>query len=268
MSDQNPHPDNSSDVPPPEFQRDPDLAGPASPRRVQVKLPELTPYVTYVIMGLTIFVFLLQLLSQYTLRYDLPVAIGVKDSRLIAEGQYWRLFTPMLLHGDIIHIAFNMYALRLFGPSLERFFGHGRFILLYLVSGFGGNVISMMFTEAPSLGSSTAIFGLLGAEAIFLYQNRKVFGALSQRALRNILSVAAVNLVIGLSPGIDNWGHIGGLTGGAIFTWFAGPLLAVVGLTPYAVLEDERDTNDVILGFAVSGGFFVILTLGALFLGQ
>ena len=80
-------------------------------------------------------------------------------------------------------------------------------------------------TKAPSLGSSTAIFGLLGAEAIFIVQHRDLLGAQYQTAFRQIAQVAIVNLFIGfVVPGIDNWGHIGGLIGGAIFTWFGGPI--------------------------------------------
>ncbi len=99
--------------------------------------------------------------------------LGLKVNELIVQGQYWRLLTPMFLHGDILHLGFNMYALYIFGPSLERYFGHLRFITLFVLSGFAGNVLSFMFSAAPSLGSSTAIFGLLGAEGVFLYRNRQ-----------------------------------------------------------------------------------------------
>ena len=211
-------------------------------------------------------VFILQLASDALLGYDLPAAFGMKVNELIAAGQFWRFFTPMLLHGSIMHIGFNMYALFLFGRRLERYFGHWRFLVLYLISGFAGNVISMMFTESPSLGASTAIFGLLGAQGVFIYQNRALFGNQTRQALQSIVMVATINLVIGLSPGIDNWGHIGGLVAGVIFTWFGGPVLAPSGMYPYARLEDQRETRDVLLAIAVTGGFFAILAAGALFL--
>jgi rhomboid protease GluP len=257
---------DSSDVSPPEFQRGPNISGVARPGQLQVKLPDTRPYVIYTLFWVTIFIFVLQLASSYILGYDLLVEYGIKDNRLIASGQLWRLITPTFLHGGIIHIAFNMYALLLFGRRLERFFGHGRVLLLYLISGFGGNVISMMFTSAPSLGSSTAIFGLLGAEAVFLYHNQKIFGSLSQRALGSIVTVAVVNLVIGLSPGIDNWGHIGGLAAGVIFTWFGGPVMGVVGMAPQAELADQRESSEVLQAAIIVVAFFSILALGAVFL--
>jgi rhomboid protease GluP len=236
------------------------------PERIAVKLPDEKPIVTYSIMGITIVVYLLQMISQSLLGIDLPAELGMKVNELIAGGQFWRLITPVLLHGSIMHIGFNMYALYLFGGRLERYFGHGRFLTMYLISGFAGNVISMMFTESPSLGASTAVFGLLGAQGVFIYQNRALFGNQTQQALQSIIMVALINLFIGLSPGIDNWGHIGGLVAGVIFTWLGGPLLSPSGAYPYARLEDQRGSSEVLVATAVTIGFFAILTIGALFL--
>ena len=174
----------------------------------------------------------------------------------------------MLLHGLPLHIAFNMYALYRIGPRLERYYGHWRFLALYVISGFGGNVFSMMFTEAPSLGSSTAIFGLIGAQGVFFYHNRKVFGPAFRQALNGIISIALINLFIGLSPGIDNWGHVGGLIGGVIFAWLGGPVLEVSGSYPDMALVDQREPNEVFQATGVTALFFGILAAGALYLAQ
>jgi rhomboid protease GluP len=259
-------PENPSDRPSTEYSGDSNIVGRVQPERVAIKLPEDKPVVTYTIMVITIAVFALQFISESVIGYDLLALYGMKVNELIAQGEFWRLFTPMLLHGSIMHIGFNMYALYLFGRRLERYFGHWRFLALYLISGFAGNVISMMFTESPSLGASTAVFGLLGAQGIFIYQNRALFGNQTGQALQSIVLVAAVNLLIGLSPGIDNWGHIGGLVAGLIFTWIGGPVLAATGAYPYARLEDQRETSEVLLAIAVSFGFFALLVVGALFL--
>lgn len=265
MNNSYPPPENHSDHPP-EYSGDSNIVGQVQPERIAIKLPDAKPTVTYTIMGITIAVFALQFISQSVFGYDIPASYGMKVNELIAQGEFWRLFTPMLLHGSIMHIGFNMYALYLFGRRLERYFGHWRFLALYLISGFAGNVISMMFTESPSLGASTAIFGLLGAQGIFIYQNRVLFGNQTGQALQSIVLVAVVNLLIGLSPGIDNWGHIGGLVAGLIFTWIGGPVLAPTGAYPYARLEDQRETNEVYIAIAASFGFFAILAIGALFL--
>ncbi len=236
---------------------------PPRPQPVQASFQRETPTVVYVIMGLTVVVYLLQMLTQSVMGgIDLPAALGMKVNDLIQQGQVWRLFTPMLLHGSLLHIGFNMYALYALGPGLESYYGHSRFLVLYVLSGFAGNVLSFLFSPANSLGSSTAIFGLLGAQAVFLFQNKALFGARAQRALMNVAMVAAVNLIIGLtSSGIDNMGHLGGLAGGVLFSWFAGPRLSVQGLAPNYSLVDERQNLHVLWAAVLVGGLFSALAL-------
>ena len=248
-----------NETPPPTYQE--------PPRQVNVKLPSAPPRVTYAIVGITVLVYLLQTAS--TLRYggaDFPAYIGMKYNDAILAGQLWRLITPILLHGSLMHIGFNMYALIAIGAGMESRMGHVRFLLLYLASGFAGNVFSFFFTEANSLGASTAVFGLLAAEGVFLYQNKDLFGQRAQRALGNIAMVAGVNLFIGMSPGIDNWGHIGGLLGGLIFASLAGPRWEMEGIYPLMRLVDRRDTGDGIRAALVVSGIFCDLALVRFFL--
>jgi rhomboid protease GluP len=120
---------------------------------------------------------------------------------------------------------------------------------LYVLGAFAGNVASFVFSEANSLGASTAIFGLLGAEGIFLLQNRRLLAGQFRSAIGNIIFIAAINLfIIGSLPGIDNWGHVGGLLGGLMFTWFAGPLWEIEGIAPALHLEDQRPAHEVLIG--------------------
>jgi len=198
---------------------------PAQPQYVQVKieLPARKPVVTNTILVITILVYLLQMGSQYLLGGDLPAFIGMKINPYIQAGQLWRLITPVLLHGSVIHIAVNMYALYSIGRGLEQYYGSGNFLLLYLVAGIVGNTASFIFSTANSLGASTALFGIIAAQGIFIYKNRSLFGQNYTRLLSQIGMVILVNLMLGLSPGIDNWGHLGGLIGGLAYSWFAGP---------------------------------------------
>ena len=237
---------------PPEENYTPPPPQPAPPTgHVPVSLPASSPRITYTILGVTVVVYLLQLLSQFIYDYDLAIGLGAKANDAIRAGQIWRFFTPMLLHGSLLHIGFNMYALNAFGTGLERRYGHGRFLLLYILGGFAGAVFSFLFSPAYSIGASGAIFGLIGAEGIFLYQNRGLFGSRVRGALNNVIFVVAINLFLGLQPGIDNWGHIGGLLGGLIFAWFAGPRWEVQGISPNLQVVDQREPRDVIVGVAV-----------------
>jgi rhomboid protease GluP len=232
------------------------------PQPIQVAVPNVKPYVTYILLGVTTFVFLLQLAGQYLLKVDVVTALGVKYNDYIRAGQIWRLITPVFLHGSILHIAFNMYALFIYGRSLEPRFGHGRFTLLYFLSAYAGNVLSFVLTPNPSLGASTAIFGLLAAEGMFAVQNRKLLGSRANSILMNALYIAAVNLFIGFTTtGVDNFGHLGGLLGGILFTWFGGPRWKIEGIYPSLRLVDEREGHGVVAGAAAVLLFFIPLTL-------
>lgn len=234
---------------------------------VQVDLPRVKPYLTYTLLVVTVGAYLLQLAGSYLLGTDIVTLLGFKANVLIRAGQVWRLITPAFLHGSILHIGFNMYALFIFGRGLESRYGHGRFLLLYLLSAFAGNVFSFLFTTANSLGASTAIFGLLGAEGVFLLQNRKMLGPRAGRSLMNLFYMAAINLAFGFTTtGVDNFGHIGGLLGGLVFAWFGGPRWKVEGMSPYYRLVDEREGHGAVAGTAIVALVFVPLAvLGWLF---
>jgi len=238
-----------------------------APDRPLVPRSTFQPRVTQVILGITIVIYLLQMATQYLLGVDYPEVLGVKVNDLIVQGQLWRLLTPMLLHGSILHIGFNMYALYAIGPGLERYYGRARYLALYILAGFAGNVMSFLISPQNSLGASTAIFGLLGAEGVFLYLNRQIFGKAAQRALSNVVMIAVVNLLLGLSPGIDNWGHVGGLIGGVLFAWFAGPLFRVEPGLYQVNLVDEHDSGDALRAGLSVALLFAILAGLKIFLG-
>ena len=233
----------------------------ASSGHFSVKMPQGAPVVTYALLAVTIIVYLLQMASTQIYGFDVVMAAGMKSNAAIEAGQWWRLITPMFLHGGIFHIGFNMYALYVLGPSLERFYGKISFLLLYLVAGVAGNVFSFMFSTYNSLGASTAIFGLLAAQGVFLYQHRELFGKSAQRSLMNVIFIAVINFVIGLSPGIDNWGHLGGFIGGTLFAWFAGPKMKITGNPPNLTLKNVRPILTVLLVAVVDLMLFVALAM-------
>jgi len=232
------------------------------PRSVHIKLKNPNPVVTYILIGITVVFFLLQQLVMTIAGTDLLFFFGGKINQFIMMGQVWRLLTPMLLHGSILHLVLNMYALYIIGRRLERFYGRGRFFLLYILAGFAGNVLSFVLTPAHSLGASTAIFGLLAAEGMFILQNRKLFGPQrTGQAILNLGVILMINLVYGFMPGtnIDNMGHIGGFIGGVFFAWKAGPLLKITGQPPFLDMDDIRKSSEIVIAsLVVFIGFSII----------
>lgn len=240
------------------------------PQRLELPLRARTPTVTYMLLGITIFFYVLQQISPIFFGYapfglDWLEYFGARINAAILAGQFWRLLTPLLLHGSILHIGFNMYALLSFGTFLEPLMGHWRFLLLYLLAGLSGNVFSFLFSGGYSIGASTAIFGLVIAEGVLLYRNRQLLGKQARRAIGNIVFIVAVNLFLGLAPGIDNWGHFGGLVGGMAFAWFAAPKYrlasAVSPLGSFVRVEDEIGAWHVRFGAALVLIFSFLLLL-------
>lgn len=183
--------------------------------------------ISTIIIAITVVFFILQNLSEMIFDYDLLLLWGAKINQAILVGQFWRFITPVFLHGSLLHIGFNMYALFSIGPGLERRFGPWLFLSLYFIGALWGNTLSFLLTPNISLGASTAIFGLIAAQGVYIYKNRFLLGSAARPLLMNIMMVVFINLMLGLSPGIDNWGHLGGLFGGFFFAWFAGPSLGL-----------------------------------------
>ncbi|MSO27771.1 MAG: rhomboid family intramembrane serine protease [Candidatus Nanopelagicales bacterium] len=167
----------------------------------------LKPTVTYVLIGINVAVFALQmLLGVDAIAGDWgmwPIGIGIYN-------EWWRLLTGAFLHGSFLHIAFNMYVLFALGPTLERVLGHGRYLLLYVVAALGGSVASYAFSDfqTVSVGASGAIFGLMGALV--------VAGRRLRYDIKQVVILLVINFVIGfIAPGVDWRAHLGGLLTGA-----------------------------------------------------
>lgn len=231
------------------------------------------PVVTWAILAVTIAIGVsVFLLGEGALWYEWLAL----THRGIEAGEYWRLFTVVLVHDDRLplHLAFNMYALFLVGPLVEALYGHLRFLLLYLACAAAGSAASFLFTAAPiAVGASGAIFGLFG---VLLVADRVHKPALTRRA-RNltaqILALIAVNLLFGFAAsGIDNAAHIGGLLAGCWLGLMVVPKDAVMlagfwtGTTGQAAPAGGRSPRPgamAVLGFVVVAlAVVVAVTLG------
>lgn len=173
---------------------------------------------TNVIIALNILVYAAQFATQGRL-----TLLGAKVNSLIDKGQLWRLATSSFMHANIGHLMVNCYSLNSIGPAVEQLSGPRRFMAIYCVSAIASSLMSYRFCESPAVGASGAIFGLVGSYAVFVLRHRRLFGG-GKQDLQQIARVIVLNMAIGLlSRGIDNWGHLGGLLGGAAMSWFLGP---------------------------------------------
>ena len=128
----------------------------------------------------------------------------------VADGQYWRLLTAAFLHGGWLHLAFNMYALYLFGPFVEQTLGRVRFIITYLTLAVGSSVLVYLLEDplTPTIGASGAVFGLFGLALVFLIRTRQ--------NITGMLILLAINGFISLSANISWQGHLGGFITGLV----------------------------------------------------
>ena len=154
---------------------------------------------------------------------------------LVDLGEVWRLVTAAFLHIGPLHLALNMMALLIFGSELERGLGRWRYAGIYVVSLLGGSAAIQLFGDpgGATAGASTAIYGLMGALAVFIVVRRQ--------DVRGILTLLAINVVVSFLPGISLLGHLGGLVAGAaaaavVVALRRRPPLQAAGLAFLAVL--------------------------------
>lgn len=155
---------------------------------------------------------------------------------MIENGENYRMFTSLFLHFGISHLVNNMLTLVVMGRNVEPVVGKIRFLIIYFLSGFGGNLLSYfgeIITQdyAVSAGASGAIFGLTGSLLALTIIYR---GRVGQVTSRDMVIMVIFSLYLGFtSQGVDNLAHIGGLITGFIVT------LLVVGI-PKCMSQDQR----------------------------
>ena len=155
-------------------------------------------------------------------------------------GWWWTLFTAIYLHGSLLHIVFNVMWIRNLGPAVTEVFGPARAFVLFNLGGAFGFLVSNVMTNAPTIGASGSIFGLLGA--LIVYGRRRGSSMMSQQ----LWQWAIVLFVFGfLMPGINNWAHAGGFAGG----WGCAYLMGFID-------EQRESTAMVLLALA-----FIAVTL-------
>lgn len=192
------------------------------------------PIVTYIIMAICIILFILMELSGGSTNSQVLLKYGANLDVLVKNGEYYRLFTCIFLHIGIMHLLCNMYSLYIIGREVENLFGKVKYIIIFILSGVFGSIMSLAFTpNTISAGASGAIFGLLGALLYFGMHYRTYLG---EAIKRSIIPIIVINLIIGFfAEGIDLAAYIGGLVGGVLVAMMVG-------------VPDKSKTKDIING--------------------
>lgn len=171
--------------------------------------------VTSGLMIINIIVFILMTLSGGSENIENLIRFGANSKILVAEGEWWRLFTASFIHIGFFHILFNMYFFYSLGPVFERLFGSMNFLIIYLIAGIFGNLLSFAFGSpyTVSAGASTSLYGMLGLAIGLMatYRDDEIirsFGA-------SFISVVVINVIYSLlAPGVGIYGHLGGFVAG------------------------------------------------------
>ncbi len=188
------------------------------------------PVVTYAIIGVTVAVSLFTLYAGGRTG-DQLLNLLLLDKHAVQQGEYWRLLTVTLVHGGLLHLLFNMYALWIVGPLAEALYGRATYLVIYLLAALGGSIGSYLFLENPSVGASGAIFGLFGLIFTATYFHKPALVRQARAVTTQIGFLIVLNLVLGFGIGgfaglgtIDNFAHVGGLLVGGWLGFLIAPL--------------------------------------------
>lgn len=248
-------------------------------RQVAIRLPGTVekPYVTYALLAINVLIFIfITAAPQAATPFFMETYVA--PDKILGNREFYRLITGMFLHVEMAHMAFNMLALYYIGANVERVFGHLRFSLIYFLGGLLGSIF-MLFTGSNGIGASGAIFAVWGAEVIFLYRHRKLFGSAATARLRNSAILMIFNFLFGFGVNtlgdisgqgtirIANEAHLGGLLGGLILAWFISPyFVAEAAINPDTGQQFIRVTQQNLLKARVNELLFFCCGLAALIL--
>jgi rhomboid protease GluP len=180
------------------------------------------PFVVAAIVAINIAVYVaMAIVTKRLGQFTLPqlLAWGANFGPLTVNGQWWRVFTALFVHFNLLHLALNMWALWNVGRLSERLFGRGTLLFVYVAAGILASLSSIAWNPSlSSVGASGAIFGVFGAFLAFLSrQRRQIPSVIVRKHWISTLAFVLFNLVSGaIQPGIDNAAHVGGLLSGFV----------------------------------------------------
>lgn len=216
---------------PPEPEPQPRQTAPTSPRRITPDMLVDHPHnnkidfergisyfppLTLMLITTNVVVFLWQLATGALDSQSAIVAAGALEREHLLQGEIWRLFSPMFLHGSVDHLIGNCIALYILGIACEHALSFWQTAIVYGFSGLCGSLLSVAMQPGPSVGASGAIFGLMALIVVFLYKYQNSF-FIRDRRIGFVIAVWGMYTIVGglMTPYVDNFAHIGGAIGGA-----------------------------------------------------
>ncbi len=176
--------------------------------------------ITNIIIGINCAIFLaLSLIGRTENGYFLLKFGALYYPYIEGNQEHYRLITSIFLHSGIEHLGNNMLLLFIIGNGVEKVLGKSKYVLIYILSGIGGNILSLMHElqrdeYAISVGASGAIFGILGAMLWVMVCNK---GRIENISIKGIIVIIFINLYLGFADtSVNNFAHVGGLVVGAI----------------------------------------------------
>lgn len=235
-----------------------------------------TPFVTYAIIAICVALFGIDALlsNGQTLGGGmLGGSVGpIGEQHLInaffvADGEWWRIFTSAFFHLGLIHLAFNMYVLYLYGAIAEAMYGPIEYAAIYLLCAAGGSVLTILVDPTQfAAGASGAIFGIIGLLFVVSRRHHAVLGREARMIVGGIGSYLVFLLIFTfVVPNISWTGHLGGLVVGAILGYFLPPtgVATMGGMWRTPAGEPAQSRMPAVLRAAVYAGVAVLLLAGS-----
>ncbi len=228
------------------------------------KIKKSSALVTKLIIITIIIIFILEIILTFRTN-DFGrtlIFLGAKWNPAIGEGEYWRLISCALLHGNLIHLLLNIVGLYAFGSEVELIFGRKKYFIILLFSTYSASLSSYFFSNNVSIGASGALFGIVGSLIIFYYLHRKVF-SFAELRFKSMYTIIIINIIVGLLiPIIDNFAHIGGLIAGGITSFIITPKYNIVISENNEVFIDKKNKQTFeIVGLLIVLSSLVLITI-------
>ncbi|ABV33418.1 MULTISPECIES: rhomboid family intramembrane serine protease [Pseudothermotoga] len=222
--------------------------------------------ITHIILAVNVLIAIVMFfagnLSAFRSQTYLFIRFGAQYGPLVSDGEWYRLITAIFVHGGLLHLLFNSYALFYFGTIVESVYGPEKFIFSYLATGVVGNIATHLFYyRAISVGASGSIFGLVGILFSLGFRRDTPF-FMKQFTGYALLPMILFNIIYGFIPGsgINNAAHVGGFALGMLLGYLLSPRPAYYSRKSWSLLWK---IIAIVCGVSIASSFILLVSFSA-----